>query len=169
MWTRMKWLRKLALALLLVMVGARSGRAVLGCLIEVEKLLPRADVVMSGRIIAVKRVVIKPCSAQSSNTIRTNPRCGELYQLEVSAAQHLRGTTPNTVTILIPWAGLSSLIEMHCDDRPPVEKMSGLYAIFFLESAEGRLWTLNGPNSIYTSQGKADSRLLQKVRDLIAR
>jgi hypothetical protein len=43
-----------------------------------------------------------------------------------------------------------SVLQLSCDDRPPVEEMSGLRARFHLETENGRMWTLDGPNSIYS-------------------
>jgi hypothetical protein len=118
---------------------------------------------------------MEPCKVEATaqessvqpNTLPLDiqPRCGEIETLRISIHDRLRGSAPDEEWVRIP-RGSWSLLQMTCDDRPAVNGMVGSYAVFFLESIDGHLWTLDGPNSIYATT-RVDKALVRRVKKLL--
>jgi len=123
--------------------------AIVGCLPDEEQLVPRASIIMIGKIEKLEVAGLGPCPPAADFETELNRRyekCGEVTGLTVVVNQRIKGHVPDRATVLVASEGF---LVLSCDDRPPVEKMVGREALFFLESSEDRLWTLDGPNSIY--------------------
>jgi hypothetical protein len=154
-----------ALFAFVALLIAGSAHADVGCLADVPSLLPKATIILAGRIDNVRKVRISTCDATDPNMKASKPlECGQGYELKISVAEHLLGETSRRVDVLVP----NLLVNLSCDDRPPVEKMKGLYAVLFLEATGGYLWTVDGPNSIYTFSHEVDPQFLQAVKKTLA-
>lgn len=157
----MRWSRTLVLTVVFILLDASSGHAIVGCLVDVKDLVPRAAIIVTGRIEGVQKVETKTCTERKTGDDLSKPlKCGEVYALHVSVSERLRGTSATRVDILIP----NVILEVSCDDRPAVKDMKGLYVTLFLESADGFLWTLDGPNSIYTFHRKPDPKFIRMLK-----
>jgi hypothetical protein len=104
-------------------------------------------------------------SDQTTVPLNIQPRCGEIEALRISIHDRLRGSARDEELVRIP-RGVWSVVQISCDDRPTVSAMVGMYAVFFLESIDGQLWTLDGPNSIYATRG-IDKNLVRRAKKLL--
>jgi hypothetical protein len=93
-------------------------------------------------------------------------RCGKVWKLTVSVKGSEKGDLPSEVTVFAAQPFLS----LSCDDRPAVKKLKGLEVLLFLEKEGERLWTLDGPNSVYAWPGQieAGDETIARVRRMIA-
>jgi hypothetical protein len=139
----------------------------MGCLTDLKTLAPSAEIIVTAKIDAVEKLALEPC--RSDIAIWSQPRCGEVYELRVSADRELKGKLPKKAPVVVPRQGAASILKTGCDDRPEVEQMKGMNAVLFLESSGGRLWTLDGPDSIYAAHGKISSSLITRVRSALPR
>jgi len=169
------WLNRNILAGAIALCAVvRPTLAVVGCLIPLQSLTTRAELVVVAKIEAISRVQMEPCkldergqqsATQTTIPLNIQPRCGEIETLRISIHDRLRGNARDEEWVRIP-RGMWSLVQMSCDDRPTVSAMVGLHAVFFLESTDGQLWTLDGPNSIYATR-RIDKNLVRRVKDLL--
>ena len=90
-------------------------------------------------------------------------KCGELFSLDASIKRTFRGNVGNRITVLVPSAGF----ELSCDDRLPVKDTAGFWAVLYIERSGNRLWTLDGPNSIYASRHRFPESELQEVKNVV--
>ena len=163
------------LVLILVLFGGRSAGAIMGCLTELEDLVPRATTIITGKIDAVEPVELPPCAEGDvypapervySDEYR---RCGRAWRLSVSVHSTEKGKdAPPSMSVFV---APESILVLSCDDRPEVRKMKGLEALFFLESEDDRHWTLDGPNSIYLSRTPyhPDDGIIRDLHRLVSR
>jgi hypothetical protein len=128
----------------LLLVAARPASGVVGCLTPETDLAKRADVVVAARILDLAKVTLSPCPPGIPEPYR---KCGDVTKLRLKVLAPLCGSVPSELSVHV---APESIFSLSCDDRPPVAQMPGLDAVFFLESQPGQLWTLDGPNSIYT-------------------
>jgi len=152
----------------LLMMQPRQAVGVVGCLVNMNELIPRADVVVVGHVEAVGDQVVRPCNSEAERNARlfgSYSKCDRVYSMKFVIRETLWGQASTTITVLVPSEPVFSL---SCDDRPPVEKMVGLDAILFLESSEGHLWTLEGPNSIYSSWRPIKGKDLRGLKEALA-
>jgi hypothetical protein len=138
--------------ILVGMMAALPGvvSAITGCLTEEKELVQRASVIIVGKIEQLETVQLAPCPSTpftvGTEYVSRYERCGTVSQLTIRVKRALRGSIePLLVKVLMASEGILAL---SCDDRPPIEKLAGVEAVMFLEKSGGRLWTLDGPNSI---------------------
>jgi hypothetical protein len=145
--------------------------AITGCLTEEKELVPRASVIIVGKIERIETVQLPPCPSapvpeRGKQFVTRYEKCGAVSQLTIRPKQALRGSVePTVMTVLMADEGV---LVLGCDDRPPVEKLPGLEAVMFLENSGGRLWTLDGPNSIYSWPGAVDAASIARLKDLLS-
>jgi hypothetical protein len=149
---------KRTLALLIAIVVGSPAFAIVGCLTAEAELSKRAQVVAIGSVAAVARRTITACPPRApSQDPEHDPRyseylkCGAVRVLTVHVSRVLRGNTPHDLEVFVSNEGP---LRLTCDDRPEPEKMVGTDVVLFLESDAGRLWTLDGPDSLYSSWPK---------------
>ncbi len=154
---------------IVALAGVKVVWAAVGCLTEVEQLVPRADVILIGRIQSVSTTRLQECPSTlpvDGHFYGGYLRCGDINEAVVTVENQLKGQVDKELLVLI---AAESVLSMTCDDRPPVEQMAGLHALLFLERFGGRLWTVDGPNSVHASRTPVPQhgRYIQRVKRLL--
>jgi hypothetical protein len=154
--------RLAAFGLLALLAGSELSFGIMGCLRSIETLVPRSSVVVVGRILEVGRTEIEPCPEP---TRKPCPRpvgsgeppppadrlcpaapyfaCGTVWKLNISVDRILRGKVRKKIEVFVALPAF----KVSCDDRPPVERMKGLRALF-LSSTVG---AVSGPSTARTA------------------
>jgi hypothetical protein len=139
------------IALILAITGFGTAYAIVGCITDIQDLVPRADVIIVGTVEEMDRTTLSPCTPGHWGFGKGYNRCGHLPRLKVRVDRTLKGKAPGVITAWVP-AEASGLL-LSCDDRPPVneflEKIIGSRVTLFMEQDQDNLWTLDGPNSIH--------------------
>jgi hypothetical protein len=154
-------------AVLLVLVIAPLSvpvNGVVGCLTPAPMLASRADVVLVGRLESMSSLNLSPCPAESGGPPTGYRRCGSLPVYRVAVLDVLRGDVSGTLSVRVP---LPSVLSLSCDDRPAPDKLSGAYAVLFLERADGALWSVDGPDGVYSSPTRPKRKTIDDMRALV--
>jgi hypothetical protein len=122
-----------------------------------------------GRIDRISTTHIEDCPIATTTDGQSHAgysRCGDITKLHVTVTRHLKGQVPPEISILIAAEDVPSRA---CDDRPRVKELAGLHALLFLEESDGRMWTLDGPNSIHASRTPRPQhgRYIRRVKRLL--
>ncbi len=158
-------------------LAATPAHAIMGCLTPEEKLAPRADVVVVGRIVAVGSMEMPRCPprpdpkpdpsrpGERTFTWRADEyfRCDSVLTYEVVVTRTLRGTAPERLTARVPWRGF----ELSCDERPDPGAMKYVYATLYLEAEGGTFWLVDGANGVHGSWSPIDEEAIRRTRAVL--
>ena len=158
-------MKRAAVLLLIVMAALPAPvSGVVGCITPAPALASRADVVLVGRLGTMSSLDLPPCPAESGGSLTNHRRCGSLPAYQVAVLDVLRGDVSNALSVRVP---LPSSVSLSCDDRPAADKLTGSYAVLFLERADGALWSVDGPDGVYSSPRRPKRKTIEDMRALV--